>query len=231
MIPSSIGQRNGPDRRGPGVRHPFVKTDHRSSVASDGYVRLYATRWSRSINSTSNTIRVYMSPSCVTRSQSLATTSRFGTTTGVPSVPAIRYATASSPRRHRFFQWTSILKSASPVKGVLTTSIDVEMSVTPFHDAMYRRFDARPSVASSSTRVRWSQELGARIKNGVNEIRIGIPRRCQDGRENSFSGVTTTITGPGIDVHEGSEPARLFRLRFIEWLRGLDPERPANDRL
>jgi hypothetical protein len=28
---------NDPDQRGPGVEHPFVKTDHRSSVASDGY--------------------------------------------------------------------------------------------------------------------------------------------------------------------------------------------------
>jgi hypothetical protein len=27
---------NGPDQRGPGVEHPFVKTNHRSSVESDG---------------------------------------------------------------------------------------------------------------------------------------------------------------------------------------------------
>lgn len=28
---------NGTDQRGPGVEHPSVKPDHRSSVASDGY--------------------------------------------------------------------------------------------------------------------------------------------------------------------------------------------------
>ena len=29
---------NEPDQRGPGVEHPFVKTDHRSSIESDGYL-------------------------------------------------------------------------------------------------------------------------------------------------------------------------------------------------
>lgn len=31
---------NDPDQRGPGIEHPFVKTDHRSSVASDSYAAL-----------------------------------------------------------------------------------------------------------------------------------------------------------------------------------------------
>ncbi|TWT29150.1 hypothetical protein KOR42_55630 [Thalassoglobus neptunius] len=44
-------RQNGTDQRGPGVEHPFVKTDHRSSVASDGYPPFWASASSSSVES------------------------------------------------------------------------------------------------------------------------------------------------------------------------------------
>ncbi len=41
---------NVPDQRGPGVEHPFVKTDHRSSVGSDGYPARFVAKESRIVS-------------------------------------------------------------------------------------------------------------------------------------------------------------------------------------
>ena len=40
LVSTAFSADNDPDQRGPGAEYPFVKTDHRSSVASDGYVLL-----------------------------------------------------------------------------------------------------------------------------------------------------------------------------------------------